>query len=354
LNSTRIYDKPIHKTGFYLFLMFFILLQSCQNEVKVNAEWKEVPVIYGLLDPNSAINYIRINRVFLNESGAAISYASEPDSIYFPDLTVELTEFKDGAPRKTFTLERVMGDSLGLPKDSGIFANAPNYLYRVNEPIQASSFAGIYSYTLKVTNNQSGQVCTAETITGGLMELFSPIRMNDPEINITDDSTKSMAISYREGAQVAAYDLVVKFRYAEYTKEDKSDMKMDSVIWRMFQGKETRTLRGYEITNEIVSQSIFYYMLRSNLEADSTIKREALNVDFIFYGAGEDLYTYVQVNKPSIGIVQKKPEFSNIENALGIFSSRYVTTFGPARIGETMQFTLTNSPITKDLNFVTP
>ena len=37
----------------------------------------------------------------------------------------------------------------------------------------------------------------------------------------------------------------------------------------------------------------------------------------------EDLNTYIKVNKPITGIVQERPQFTNINNGIGLFSSRY-------------------------------
>ena len=42
------------------------------------------------------------------------------------------------------------------------------------------------------------------------------------------------------------------------------------------------------------------------------------------YSVGsEDLYTYMSVNEPFEGIVQERPVFSNINNGVGLFSSRF-------------------------------
>ena len=37
----------------------------------------------------------------------------------------------------------------------------------------------------------------------------------------------------------------------------------------------------------------------------------------------QDLKTYIDVNQPFSGIVQERPVFSNIDNGVGLFSSRY-------------------------------
>jgi len=51
-------------------------------------------------------------------------------------------------------------------------------------------------------------------------------------------------------------------------------------------------------------------------------------LDFIVDVAGEEFNTYMEVNAPSTGIVQEKPEYTNVKNdkgedEIGIFSCRY-------------------------------
>ncbi|MBL7883134.1 MAG: hypothetical protein JNL69_03640, partial [Bacteroidia bacterium] len=53
------------------------------------------------------------------------------------------------------------------------------------------------------------------------------------------------------------------------------------------------------------------------------IARRAVNVDLLLIAGADDLSTFIDVNKPSTGIIQTKPEFTNINGGLGLFSARY-------------------------------
>jgi hypothetical protein len=52
-------------------------------------------------------------------------------------------------------------------------------------------------------------------------------------------------------------------------------------------------------------------------------ERYTNDLDVIISVAAEELNTYMEVNEPSNSIVQDKPEYSNITNGIGIFSSRF-------------------------------
>ena len=42
-------------------MILMALFTACENEVYINAEYKETIVIYGLLDPQDSIQYIKVN-----------------------------------------------------------------------------------------------------------------------------------------------------------------------------------------------------------------------------------------------------------------------------------------------------
>jgi len=70
----------------------------------------------------------------------------------------------------------------------------------------------------------------------------------------------------------------------------------------------------------------FYRNIKAQVTANPDLQRWSRNVEFIFSVAADELATYIDVNSPSSSIVQERPEFTNINNGIGIFSSRYIKT----------------------------
>jgi hypothetical protein len=98
----------------------------------------------------------------------------------------------------------------------------------------------------------------------------------------------------------------------------------------------------------------FYNTLSLKIKNDPlnpVISRTAVNVDYIFSVASEDLNTYIEVYEPSLAIVQERPPFSNIHNGVGLFSSRYINEIDSVTLGvRTMNEILVN-PLTAPLKF---
>src|SRR6185436_14280650 len=89
---------------------------------------------------------------------SALTIAQIPDSLYYNDLSVELQEYANGNLVNTTQLDKVDGNLEGLVKDTGIFANSPNILYKTMQPLNPNSY-----YNLVITKPDNGTQTTAST-----------------------------------------------------------------------------------------------------------------------------------------------------------------------------------------------
>ena len=72
-----------------LFLFGILVFASCDNTLDVTADFERVPVVYGVINPKSDTQYVRIGRSYLGENGPAGGF-DHPDSLYYPSLVAEL------------------------------------------------------------------------------------------------------------------------------------------------------------------------------------------------------------------------------------------------------------------------
>lgn len=339
------------KIPLLLLIGMALLLNACENEVEVAAPWKEVLVVYGLINPTDPVNYIKVGKAYLNQEGNALSYASNADSIIPENIDVRIQEFVNGNFTREIVFERVDADTLGISREEGVFAQNPNVLFRSDYNFKASDFLREFRYDLYVTNLKSGLSVRSSHVSVGSIEVFSPLQGNQPVINFSGEETSRLVFQYLEGRNAKSYDLKVRFRYEEWNVNDTNSKTIESVDWKVFTNKQTVSLRGFEERIVVATGKVFYELLKATIEAKPDIRRRPLGFDFYFYGGGEDLYTFINVNRPSIGIVQKKPEYSNINGGLGIFSCRHIFRYPNVRIAPEMVTSLQRSDITAALNF---
>ena len=93
----------------YKLICFFLavtLIFSCETDFDVNADWQEVTILYGLLDQNSEIQFIKINKAFLGRDDA-LGMASISDSSNFNpnNLLVKIYKLKQSNFGSFDTLE---------------------------------------------------------------------------------------------------------------------------------------------------------------------------------------------------------------------------------------------------------
>lgn len=339
------YLKKLIQGVFCLFLSAYFTV-SCSNELEVNADWKEIGIAYCLLDKRDSVQYVKLNKAYLNNETNALDLAQVEDSIFFDDndIIVEI-----GVNNNYTQLERIRIND----KDDGIFASPGAYIYKT-----PSGFEIIDSriYKLRIRNTRTGYEMLSSTSIlkdGVILDPFS----NSNQINFArcnnDETityiTRSMKI--QSGREAKFYDLDIIFHYKEVNTKtlDTTDKTVDWSRGRLL--KTSSTLGGQEISATYSGED-FYKLLAEKIEKPSDgIERIIGKVDFQYSSGGQEIYDYINVNRPSIGIVQKKPEYTNIENGLGIFSSRTVQVL-PLDLDKCSKEQIIQGAYTFDLGFV--
>lgn len=292
-----------------VFCAIVLLQTSCKTDVDLLAPYKETMVVYGLLDPSDSVHYMRINRAFLGE-GNAYTYAQNPDSINYRDtLDVKLERYKNDIKIGTIDLIRIEGPSL----DSGIFASQPNILYKTigNDSIYQDS-----EYKLVATHTQTGLVVTSQCkIVGRITNFMNPSSVGSLDIV----NPNGFVAKWTAGINAKVYDLTLHFKYFERDKLT-GDLESKSFDWLV---STAITQGSTNIIAMSIPASLFYQTIRKNIQPNSAVERRLDGIDFIYTGGTEEFYTYYQVNKPSSGVVQTIPTYTNIDGGVGIFTSAY-------------------------------
>ena len=295
-------------------LLFLIipLFFSCETDFDVNSDWKDVTIVYGLIDPNNEDQLIKINKAYLGQ-GDAIQMASISDSTnYDPsNLLVKLHRVRQQAFSNYDTLATVVLTDTVLDKDDGLFSTEDNIIYTFKKP---TSFYNTNSiYVLEILNLSSGQKVTSQT-----------------EI-INSFSFESLNPSFEWGLYNGELPDSLRFRTKNIEWQNSNNgiiYQLDIIINYLDNGTSISLPWSQplvEYTSGNMSLKIkgdqFFQFLQNNL--DNTTTKQFLNLDLVMTIGAQDLKTYIDVNQPFSGIVQERPVFSNINNGVGLFSSRY-------------------------------
>ncbi len=318
-----------------------ILIYGCDTDVDLNAEWQDIPVVYGILNQQDEVHYIRINRAFLGE-GDALQMASHLDSItYDPDiLEVRLLEMNGSSVRRVFDLDTAMIHNV----DSGVFAYPEQMVYRTSGNVQLSTD---YSYHLEIYNKDRQKYIESET---ELIHNFSIKRPLAGQLFINFTSVFPQEVIWNTARNGRLYQLTVRSFYTNYHPDGSQEKK--HVDWHFSRREASGLQGGSEMSTELIGQQ-FYVILENSLEALSGVDRTLDSVRFIVSVANDEFNTYMKINRPSGSIIQERPEYTNISNGIGLFASRF-SQHRTVRLNPASQDSLINGQHTRHLGFVKP
>jgi hypothetical protein len=320
------------------------LLFSCDNTLDVIAPYQDNTVLYCLLDQTDSVHYAKVGKSFLGE-GNAYDMAQQFDSLYYgPEVKVYL---ENKSTNQSFEMERVLDSH----KDSGIFHYPDQILYRLEQDLNED-----HGYRIRVVKGDDKDDVTGET------RLIQEFFIKNPRQNTLPLSfVPSLLIDWDYAEYAKVYEVRVYFSYLEVNKLDPSDSILKTVDWLAGVHVSPRTdgSGGYDFEqswNQIATR------LANMIPVDETVVRYARTTDVIFSVAAEEYYTFVLANGPSLSINQSNAEYTNVQNGLGLVSSRYnqgvygkyLHNFHPVSgtpLSSKTVDSLALSPKTCDLNF---
>jgi hypothetical protein len=317
------------------------LFTACDNELVVTDKWKDIPIVWAFLSKSDTAVYIRVEKAFLDPDISADSIALIADSIYYPNAVVKIKRIASG---QEYTLTRVDGNLEGYPREAGAFAQAPNYLYKIKGNIINLVVGDKYQFLLQ--RNEQSDLVTAETII-----LPAPVLRNpSPGTNLLFKSNVTFTFSWNEIPDAGIYDLQMRFHYTE--KQDTGNMYIPkSVQWTIAQGivdPEGSTDPGYKMDG-----AEFYNSVSANIEVDPNVTRIFQSIDIIVWCGGKELQDYQTITLANTGITstQEIPEYTNLSEGKGIFTSRNVSINMDFGLHNQSLDSLKNGSVTGDLNF---
>ncbi|MBI2967737.1 MAG: hypothetical protein HYY40_07985 [Bacteroidetes bacterium] len=325
----------------------FLLLPSCSNDFEVIDKWKDITIVYGVLNQDDPVQYIRIQRAFLGKENA-YTMAQSGDSIYYPDgaLTVNMEEYDDNnAYLKTISLS----PTYEIAKDTGSFNNSGHKLYKSNDSLEYKN-----TYKLIITNNSTGKTINA------VSPLIHPVIISKPvigkKINFFNKGLyQSERIEWKSSPNGRLYQPVLRFYYAEDNNGIAGWDDTLTVDWVQMSYTAQNLTGNQSMLTDLAGEEFFKY-LKSQIPENSTVSRYFIKMELLIYVAGDELSTYYSINQPSLGIVQEKPVYTNIKNnkgedEIGIFSCRLIARVDGLSMAFDTCVELTSGQYTQTLGF---
>lgn len=312
------------------FFVGLVALSSCNEKIDFQGAFKETVVVYGLLDQADSLHYVKVNRAFIGP-GNALDIAQIPDSNYFDDVEVTVSEYLDGNLSRTWVLR----DTLVNTKDSNGVFYAPQekvYYFKtlptgINESIQTSADPqqsslnrfGVYKLSVVVDGGKYTVSGQTELVRG----ITSPATSQNFTFKFADDPAEYISTGVTASNTGNSFVLNANLD-VEFYEYEGINSSVKSFNWLL---GEADVLPNSSKTFSALGAT-FYDLIAANKTSNPSIdKRTFKGMWITFTGGSEDLYNYIVVNRPSSSLAQSKPSYTNLTinnggNVLGIFSSR--------------------------------
>lgn len=336
---------------FILIITTLISLSACDNTLDILDEYDDFPVVYGLLNRNDSAHYVRIQKGFLG-SGNALLMAQYPDSIYYDTAKVEIHVYErvNKIARDTMLLRA----NFGFIKNEGLFTDEKHIVYQLYKQIRESNGSNTYDpyfilkndadYTLEIKNKVSGKVTTAITT---LVESISQLNLfPSTKVNLASEFPFNVKISSAKNGKV--YGLIMRLKYREINIS--SGNGVNKYVDYYLPNLTSINTNGGQILTFLLDGQVIFRYLKEKIKKDPLVSRPIglVDADYIFNVGSEDLHNYIQVNDPG-NTVNYIPEYTNLSNGKGIFTSRWISTAPNIKFNSPTQDSLLNSQFTKGL-----
>ena len=357
-----------------LFLSSIALFTSCDNDLQIIADWKDVPVVYGILNAEDTVHYVKLNKAFLGQ-GDVMMMAQEFDSLNYSDEDVglRLLEMKESSiPNQDFIINKVieLEPTDEFVKPEGVFSSPKQTIYKTSEEINyEDEDENQLFYTAEVYRKSND---TLIAYTESPIVILKPVNITKPNSFSPLTITPNGYVPKVEWKSVAGgdlYELSMIFNYMEFpVSGGDTILKSDTLNFPTRLSNDSGggqnmsySLEFYQFLNFIssaITEAPDYdpslRRLVVGMEAAQVVSGFAIShacLDFTLYAAGEDLSTYLVLNQNTNSLVLDRPEYSNIENGIGILSSRTYDIVESVKITNSSNDEISTNEITEHLNF---
>ncbi|MBK6884471.1 MAG: hypothetical protein IPH05_16305 [Flavobacteriales bacterium] len=332
-------------------------LCGCSSELDINAPYKDITIVYGLLDSRDPIQFIKVNKAFLGE-GDAYVFAQIPDSNEWGDAVgyARVHRKLNGQVVATFDLR----DTLITNREPGDFYSPYQRLYYFEDPFRTTIQEGGSSTTLYLDKNSEYELelKVKDQIIRATTDIIDDFRYLGPDPDVThrvelmfQNSYGTFELNWRSGIHGKRYVASYRFNYREVRGTEVSDIRSFTIRLGTSVSDDSGETESMYATMD--GQS-FFNAIASHVPTDPTVTaRRFVGLDFLVSAANDEFHTYLTLDEPVTGIIEDRPEYTNVENGYGLFGSRYTKPLIGKALSSNTMAELADGSITSHLNFCT-
>jgi len=288
------------------------------------------------LNPQDSVQHLRISKSFIIKGNPKTESIS-PDSLILDEEFYAYLEYKkpDGT-REIFYFEPT-----GINRrDSGFFPSEGLAIFQTNCKVSGGSDYGLYIHFPKIPRTISATITAVDGV-----KIMDPNPLPGREITLLDD--QGYLIRWTKSVKFAAYQSFIRFNYLEGDKNSQVTREIDLPQSIIYGDTDNNFLTSY------INGASFIKDLTTLLAPpDSGIRRKIIGFDLLMVTGGPEMSVFIRSGQNAITSFTGLDEYSNLDGAAGIFSSRTSTGAYNNRFSDLTINYLADSARTRHLGFL--
>lgn len=309
------------------------LFSSCRVDFSPNAQWKDVPAVFCVLDIDEDTVWARVQRCYLGEDNL-YNYSMIADSNNYPEgaIRVVLNAYRAKVGNNhALTMTGELADSwdltytLGHTKPDGLFSSEPQPLYYCvpGSHLVADSDC---VFQLLVIRTKDG-----DTLSRAVTSLVKKLSL---EYNYVAESWLEPVLVEPNNARGHHYGFIpVSRNIMKWNTIPRGRLYQPSVRFYYRKGNDTLSVdvlgdpvkderSSQVLTSSSITQTRFLSTIKQALLGNTDSLFNVNYMDISIFVGNEDLNAYINSQSGHSTSGQEHSTYSNIEGGVGIFASR--------------------------------
>lgn len=303
-----------------------LIFNSCSNKVDLYCYDGDSTVVYAMLDSNADTNFFKITHSFVGDV-SQLAHDYNANNYKYDEIEVTLSGIFDGNNQtQTLTLDTI---SKWIPYDpNSLFYSGcyQTYYFTTQKLLEGKE------YILNVLRKEDNVNITAKTTTINSFRFRKPVGNQILNFKDVKRGTIEWKVPEFPCISTAAYFEVTSYMHYKELMPGATDTVSRYVYWPLGSGKAENLLTTQNndtyYTMNYTPEALFT-VVRDNqyLKENSPVgvQRFFGKFEIVISAVGEELYNYYLAANSSSAI-QDVPNYTNVENGVGIMSSRVSKT----------------------------
>lgn len=309
MSNDLCYLFDMRRIHLFFVLLFVLVCTACQVEFSPNAEWKETPVVYCVLDQDDSISWVRVERCYLSE-GDIYTPSTVSDSFNYPDgaLQVAILAFDGHRLADSIPFQYTLVD-----REDGNFVSESQPMYSA---VTYRRLRDEYWYELRIRRTSDGSMLAKANTSLVVRKEGSVVLTPNSNTAFGFSVSRNCKIEWRSMLNGRYYQPMVRFYYLyKYLGED--------TLFLDFPCNPRLCTPPYANTYNIqYSRDAFLRGLHNHFDGDTNTKIYPMVFDIYINACNEELYAYLNSQAAAGDIDQSHSIYTNIEGGLGVFAAR--------------------------------